>query len=99
MAINVEFTETEKILGYVNIPSGSLLLVDGAFESDLPVNKQHCLTLDLNAEYVSLPIIAIQQHGKRFILIPLDAAKPITDEDEYVTTEDQLDTESKENDE
>lgn len=100
MTIDVEFTNTEKILGYVNVPSGSLLLVDGAFENDLPMNHKHCLVLDLHLDNSRIPIVATRQGGRRFLLIPVDSAQLIINNpEEYIDTEDPLDLPENNNEE
>lgn len=90
MPILVEFLEEEKIVGYINIPSGSLLLVDGAFEVDLKLNSKHSLALDLQMEGVRIPVMSTQQNGKRYLLIPLDSAQAIDDSNGTIATTDKV---------
>ena len=99
MPIEVDFGAKEKVVGHVNIPSGSLLLADGVFENDLPLNTNHSLTVDLKLDNVRVPVYATMQNGRRFLLIPIDAAQPIEDENENVEVEDRVEMEKEESEE
>jgi hypothetical protein len=76
------FTEEETIVGYVDTDSGSLLIADGVWETSLVgVSDRNRLVIDVERDNIRIPIIATKQNGRRFLLIPIDAANPIQSND------------------
>jgi hypothetical protein len=88
MAITIEFTEEEQIVGYVETHSGSLLIADGIVESEIRISSKSIVSLDLGMDKKRLPIVATRQGGRRYLLIPLEAAEPLENASgDTVTTE------------
>ena len=91
MADQIEFTEQEEVVGYVETHSGSLILADGIVESEIRLSHKSMVSLDLGMDKKRLPVIATRQGGRRFLLIPLEAATPIEEiADDKVDTENQI---------
>lgn len=78
------FTERENTIGYLETDSGTLLITDGIWETLINVNPRNKISVDLGVDRVRVPVIATRQNGRRFILIPVDLAEPITKETEEV---------------
>ncbi len=81
--MEITFTETEKLIGNITKVSGSVLLVDGAAQSDIRLSKAESVCLDVDKEQSKLPVYAVKQNNHRFLLIAIDDAIPI----EYRTRE------------
>ena len=89
MADQIEFTEKEVTLGYVQTHSGSLIIADGIIESEINLNPLSYISVDLNMDNKAIPIVATRQGGRRYLLIPLENAITMEKESgETVTTED-----------
>jgi hypothetical protein len=100
MPDEVKFTEKEQIVGYVELHSGSIILVDGIVEPDINLSQRSYVSLDLGLDRKRVPIVATQQGGRRYLLIPLEAATPIENPaGETVQTEDQVEMPKKEDEE
>lgn len=69
-----EFTEKEQTIGHFITLSGSIVIADGIHADSLPGRADQRVVLDLGKEKCKIPVIATQQHGHRFLLIPVDAA-------------------------
>ena len=68
------FKEAETLAGYITVHSGSLLLCDGVWDSsNLPDDSKINIDLEEDAS-LKIPVSAIRQNGKRFILIAIDSA-------------------------
>lgn len=75
--MEVEFKEREQLIGHVTSASGSLILVDGAIQTALRLPASEVVELDLNKDNHKIPVYAVQQNGKRFLLVSIDDAVPI----------------------
>lgn len=75
----VNNNDTHRLIGYVTIYSGSILFADGVVANNLPLGEDQRVVLDLEnvTDNVRLPVIATQQSGSRFLVIPLDQAEPL----------------------
>ena len=77
MPIEVTFTEEQQVIGHVNTHSGSVALIDGIVESELKFTPNSYVAIDVNLDKKRIPVIATIQGGRRYLLLPLDAAEPI----------------------
>ena len=77
MPIEVKFTEEQQVIGYINTHSGSVALLDGIVESELRFPPDSYVAIDVNLDKRRIPVIATIQGGRRYLLLPLDAAEPI----------------------
>jgi len=84
------FGDTEKLAGYIETDSGSILLTDGVWETALPQNSQERLALDLGVESGKIPVYGIILKEKRYLLIALDDIIVTRVETENVETEDKV---------
>lgn len=77
MPIEVEFTTEQKVIGYVSTHSGSIALLDGIIESEIKFAPGSYVAVDVNLDKKRIPVIATIQGGRRYLLLPLDAAEAI----------------------
>jgi len=77
MPIEVDFTTEQKVIGYVNTHSGSIALLDGIIESEIKFPPNSHVVVDVNLDKKRVPVIATIQGGRRYLLLPLDAAEAI----------------------
>ncbi len=77
MPIEVDFTTEQKIIGYVNTHSGSVAIIDGVIESEIKFAPNSYVAVDVNLDKKRIPVIATIQGGRRYLLLPLDAAESI----------------------
>ena len=93
------FTEKERVIGHVELDSGSLMITDGIWETSLGIAEKNRVVVDLNMDKVRLPIIATRQGNQRFLLIPIDLAEPVSVSlDQTVSVEDPVTLPPKEED-
>lgn len=91
MPDEITFTDKEEVIGYVETHSGSIVFVDGIVEPDINLSPRSYVSLDLHLDKQKVPIVAVKQSGRRFLLIPLDAAVPIQNNtNDKVETEDRV---------
>ena len=96
MADEVVFTDQEQTIGHIETHTGSIIIAEGLLESELNLRSQDFVNLDLKLDHKRVPIIATKQGGRRYLLIPLDAATPIANNSkEIVTVEGQVEMEKK----
>ncbi len=89
MPIEVDFTTEQKVIGYVETHSGSIALLDGIVEAEIKFAPNTYVAVDVDLEKKRIPVIATIQSGRRYLLLPLDAAESIpTIGMEKVDTED-----------
>lgn len=69
-----EFNKEEHIVGHFVTISGSIVIADGIHADSLPGSPSQRVILDLGKENTRIPVIVTQQHGHKFLLIPVDAA-------------------------
>jgi hypothetical protein len=96
--MDIFFSNVEKLLGYVETDSGSVLLTDGLWEKELPNNSQERLALDLGIEQSKIPVYGILLREKRYLLISLDDAVSTRFNEEHIDTEDPVPEEEEKND-
>jgi hypothetical protein len=75
----------EKLIGTIRVDSGTLLLVDGVFDS-LGISSAAKTRIELpnpGNDGVILNVFKADQNGEQFLIIPLSATKPIS----YPTSE------------
>lgn len=77
------FSETEKLIGYITTATGSLLLIDGAFQTAVKAANRDIVCLDVEKEQSRIPVFTVMQNNKRFILVSIDDAVPA----DYPTSE------------
>ena len=77
MPDEITFTEKEEIVGYIETHSGSILIVDAIVEPDIHLSSRKYVSLDLKLDQTRIPILATKQEGRRYILLPLEAATPL----------------------
>ncbi len=95
MPIEVDFTTEQKVIGYVNTHSGSVVVIDGVIESEIRFAPNSYVAVDVNLDKKRIPVIATVQGGRRYLLLPLDAAEAIPGIGmERVETEGQVDVKS-----
>lgn len=88
MAKEIDFTEKQQVIGYVETHSGSIALLDGIIESELKMSPDTFVAVDVNLDRKRIPVIATRQGGRRYLLLALDAAEDIPPVgDETVETE------------
>jgi len=91
MPIEIDFTSEQKVIGHVNTHSGSVAILDGIIESEIKFAPDSYVAIDVNLDKKRIPVIATVQGGRRYLLLPLDAAEPIPPIGlETVETEDQI---------
>jgi hypothetical protein len=84
-----DFAETEQVIGHFVTLSGSIVISDGIHAASLPGNADQHFVIDLGKENTKIPLIATMQNGNKFLLIPVDAAEPLsTNNEETVLIED-----------
>lgn len=88
MPDEIMFTNKEEVVGFIETHSGSVVLVDGIVEPDINLSPRSYVSLDLHLDKKRIPVVAVKQNGRRFLLLPLDAAGPIQN-----NTNDKVDTE------
>ena len=69
--------DSSKIIGHITVYSGVLLLTDGVTAQQLPVPQEQRVIFDTEKENIKVPVIASQQGGRRFLIIPLDDVEDI----------------------
>lgn len=85
----------ENIIGHVATDSGSLMIADGIVAAEVTAALGKQFTVDLSCDNARLPIVATKQAGRRFLLIPIDAAEHIPPQGELtVEMEDKAEGES-----
>lgn len=90
------FTEKEKVIGYIETDSGSLLITDGIWDNIINASPRNKVTVDLGVDRVRLPVIATKQNDRRFLLIPIDEGEIISEDDsDTVTVDEPVETEKK----
>ena len=77
MAKEINFTEKQEVIGYVETHSGSVALLDGVIESELKMSPGTFVAVDVNLDRKRIPVIATKQGGRRYLLLALDAAEDI----------------------
>jgi len=65
----------ETAIGTLMLNTGTLLLTDGVWVDNIRVAQNEKVAIDLGADRIQVPIIGTKQHGRRFLLIPIDAAE------------------------
>lgn len=75
--MEVEFTPHEKLVGHIITVSGSLLLADGAIQTALKLSQRDIVHLDVDKEQTKIPVYAVNQNGKRFLIVAIDDALPM----------------------
>ena len=89
--MEVEFTPQEKLIGHIVTASGSLLLADGAVQTALKLSQLDIVSIDVDKEQTKIPVYAVNQNGKRFLIIAIDDALPTSyNTDEKVVVEDMV---------
>jgi len=83
------FTEKEKVIGYIETDSGSLLITDGIWDNIINASPRNKVTVDLGVDRVRLPVIATKQNDRRFLLIPIDEGEIISEDDSDTVTVDE----------
>lgn len=63
--------------GHIPIYSGRLLFVDEVIIQDLPIAADQYIIIDIEKENVQVPLVATNQGGQRFLIIPIDQATPL----------------------
>jgi len=90
---------TENIVGHIVLNTGTLLLTDGVWIDNIKVSQEEKLAIDLGTDRIRVPVIGTKQNGRRFLLIPLDAAEQKdVPENDKVDIEDPIKEEEKEKD-
>lgn len=74
--MDVKFTETETLIGHVVTASGSLLLADGSVQTALQLSQLDIVHLDVDKEQTKIPVYAVNQNGKRYLIVAIDDALP-----------------------
>ena len=77
MPIEVDFTTEQKVIGYVSTHSGSVAILDGIVEAEIKFAPNTYVAVDVALEKKRIPVIATIQSGRRYLLLPLDAAESI----------------------
>ncbi len=65
----------ENIVGHLILNTGTLLMTDGVWVDNIKVSQEEKLAIDLGTDRLSVPVIGTKQNGRRFLLIPIDAAE------------------------
>lgn len=84
------FTEEEKLAGYIETDTGTILVSDGLWEDRLPLSSQSRLTLDLGIERCRIPAYAVLRNEKRYLILSIDDAILASSDVENVETEGQV---------
>jgi len=66
------FTESEKVIGVVDVNSGGLMIMDAVWKSALPLTSDQSIALDLELPPGKIPVIAVLKGGKRLLILDLD---------------------------
>lgn len=81
--------KTDSLVGYVETDSGSILITDGVWDkTTIPLNSQQRVSLDIGLDRCRIPVHNVKLNGKRFLLIALDDAVPLTEGDDKIDVED-----------
>ena len=88
-----DFGEQEKIVGYFTTHSGSIVIADGVHADSFSGSANQRVVLDLGKEEAcKIPVYAAKQNEHRFLLIPIDAAVLLPDnQKDTVKIEDPVD--------
>ena len=81
------FSEKKKLLGYVSIDSGSLIMVDGAWATAIPRADDSRVLIDLEEIAGKLPVYSFLKDSKRYILIQVDDLIPTEERNEFADVE------------
>ena len=81
--------KTDSLVGYVETDSGSILITDGVWDKTvIPLNTQQRVSLDLGLDRCRIPVHRVTLGGKKFLMIALDDAAPLTEGEDKIETED-----------
>lgn len=83
----------QKLIGYVETDSGSLLIIDGTWKDSMPAVFQKTVYLEdalVDEKRNVLPVHLLRNQGKRYLLIGLDDGIPASERIDVVETENQV---------
>lgn len=67
------FTEEGKIIGFVDVGSGGVLITDAVWASSMPVTTEGQILLDLRLPKGRIPVISVMKEGKRLLILDIDS--------------------------
>ena len=73
-----KFTEAGTHLGFVDIPSGCVGIVDAIWLEQMPNASDDTYTLDVEADNAKVPVLGILSNGKRYLMLAIDDCVPRT---------------------
>lgn len=65
----------ERLVGHLETDSGTILLTDGIWNSEIPSANQHRVYLNLGTPRVRIPVYAVIRNNKRYLILDVDQAK------------------------
>jgi len=62
----------ERLVGHLETDTGTILLTDGIWNSEIPSANQERVHLNLGTKGISIPVYGVIRHGKRYLILDID---------------------------
>ena len=62
----------EKLVGYLETDTGTILLTDGIWNDDIPSADQQRVYLNLGTPQIRIPVFGVIRNNKRYLIIDID---------------------------
>ena len=83
------FTEgVERLVGYLETDTGTVLLTDGIWNSEIPSANQNRVYLNLGTPRIKIPVYGVIRSNKRYLILDIDQAIQSTKVADTVKVED-----------
>lgn len=64
----------EQLVGYLETDTGTILLTDGIWNSDIPSADQKRVYLNLGVQQIRIPVYGVIRNQRRYLILDVDAA-------------------------
>jgi len=66
----------EQLVGHLETDTGTILLTDGIWNSDIPSADQQRVYLNLGRQKIRIPVYGVIRNSRRYLILDIDAAVP-----------------------
>lgn len=66
----------EQLVGHLETDTGTILLTDGIWNSDIPSADQQRVYLNLGTQKIRIPVYGVIRNRRRYLILDIDAAVP-----------------------
>ncbi len=66
----------QQLVGHLETDTGTILLTDGIWNSDIPSADQQRVYLNLGTQKIRIPVYGVIRNQRRYLILDVDAAVP-----------------------